>query len=215
MNLEKKPKLNLDKKAKLNLDKPAENPSPASKAQSPGKSSNTVIIAAASIVAVGIVVAALMLKTGNEAVAPVASGDGSQSSQSDGSQTKRNDSLEVTISGVTTKQTVGTSLMTAEAGEDNVYLAVRWKYTNLTATPLDISTMPELTLVDQNGSVYESDHFANSYYSDQLKIPTRMNANPGLKIAQASVFEIGADQYKSSKWRVIVNGDDSLSFVVQ
>jgi len=70
--------------------------------------------------------------------------------------------------------------------------------------------LPSATLEDQEGTSYDSDIDASSYYAVAKDIDNSKfmsDLNPNILVTNTMVFEISKDAYAKGKWFVVIDGE--------
>lgn len=132
--------------------------------------------------------------------------------------TIKTDKFEITVQSVRTLTSIPDSL----GGDPNrpadggVYVAVRWKYKNISNKPIGSFSTPSIELVDKAGTTYDTDVGASSDYAAEVGDTEKLvsDVNPGISINSSDVFEVSKSLYDPSTWRLLVDADDNVYFAL-
>jgi hypothetical protein len=118
-------------------------------------------------------------------------------------------SLEVTVTDVTQKTSVGSQYLNEKASEGAILIAIQWQYKNTSDKPVKSYSKPEMKLIDSNNTEYNSDLGKTSYYATEAKLDSKVwsDLNPGITVKDAAVFEISKEAYAKGGWVAIVKLD--------
>ncbi|MDA8272854.1 MAG: DUF4352 domain-containing protein [Deltaproteobacteria bacterium] len=106
---------------------------------------------------------------------------------------------------------VGAYGFESNAQKGNIYIAIVWKYTNLSKKPVSAFSVPSVHLINNKGDVYSSDIGATSSYATEIHGETNVisNINPGVSYTGIKVFEISKDYLNKNKWFIKVKNNGS------
>ncbi|MBQ7574210.1 MAG: DUF4352 domain-containing protein [Clostridia bacterium] len=123
------------------------------------------------------------------------------------------DKFEVTINGITTKNSVGNEYLSATPSEGGIYVCIDFAYKNITDQPISSFSCPQIKLVDDKGTKYSSDIEASSYYATETDPDRKIlsDLNPGIKVKDSAVFEISQEIYKPENFRISVDADKDFT----
>lgn len=118
-------------------------------------------------------------------------------------------SLEVTMTDVTQKTSVGSTYLNEKASEGAVLVAIQWQYKNTSDKPVKSYNKPEMKLIDTNGTEYSSDIGKTSYYATEVKLDTKVwsDLNPDITVKDAAVFEVSKEAFAKGGWQAVVKLD--------
>ena len=120
--------------------------------------------------------------------------------------------FEITITSVETKTSIGSELFHSEPANGGIYIAVQYKYKNISNEPISSWSNPSLKLIDSNNVEYSSDANASINYATAI-IPDRKvisDLNPGITVTDAVVFEISEESYNSNSWKLLIDADKDI-----
>lgn len=114
---------------------------------------------------------------------------------------------EITITAAHQKNKVGTKYSSSTPSEGGIYIAIDFKYKNISDKPLNMWNFPTVKLVDGNGVEYHSDINASSCYEMEKNTDSKFlsNLNPGITVTDSSVFEISSESYNDNEWFVLID----------
>jgi len=105
---------------------------------------------------------------------------------------------------------IGTLLRHAKPSHGAIFIAVEWKYKNISDKPITPIMKPVLKLVSPNGETYNTDVRATKIVSKMLKIIAVNSVNPDITVNLVSVFEVDASTAKMDGWQAIINADELI-----
>jgi len=109
---------------------------------------------------------------------------------------------------------VGDEYFGSTASEGAVYIAVKFKYKNISGSSIGMFGKPGVTLLDPNGNEYEEDMGATTSYASQIGVDEKIlsDLNPGITVNSCAVFEVSEEMLASAGWKIAVsaNGSDFL-----
>ena len=119
---------------------------------------------------------------------------------------------EVTISNVSEKMQVGSQYFNKSPAEGGVYVAVDWSVKNTSEKPISSFSIPSIYIVDKNGTKYNTDVEASTYYATETKLDTKVlsDLNPGINIKEANVFEISKELYDKGGFFVVIDAEKDI-----
>ena len=117
--------------------------------------------------------------------------------------------FEITVTNVSKRRSVGDTFWNETASEGAVYVAVQWKYKNITDQPINSFSFPELKLVSPKGVEYEIDSAATIAFSSQVNQNEKVisDLNPGITVKAADVFEVASDLIAEEGWYLKISGN--------
>lgn len=120
------------------------------------------------------------------------------------------DNLEFTVISAQEKKQVGSQYFKSNPSEGGTYVAVQWKYKNISDKPIGTFSHPRINLVDSAGTSYDSDIDASSYYATTLNLDRKIlsDLNPGITVNDANVFEVSKDNFAKGGWGIIIKSDN-------
>jgi len=129
----------------------------------------------------------------------------------------KTDKFDITVNLVNERETIGESFFVEEPSEGGVYIAVEWKYKNITDKPINTFSFPRIRLVDANGTTYDSDLGASASYATETKTDSKIlsDLNPGISVTDAEVFEISKEQFSKEGWYLEIDADKTLKVAIK
>lgn len=127
------------------------------------------------------------------------------------------DGIQATVVSVKIANHVGSEFMESKPAEGGEYIAVVWKYKNVSHAPIDAMSAPELQLIDAQGTTYEPDDGASASYSVDVGSTEKAlsDINPGITIKDAVVFEISKADFDASTWCIKVKDNSDIKISLQ
>ena len=118
-------------------------------------------------------------------------------------------SFELTITKVEEKDTVGGEYFNSQPAEGGTYIAVQWKYKNISDKPKGMFSKPTIKLLDSASVEYSADIGASSNYATEIKLDRKVlsDLNPGITVNDAEVFEISKERYNAGGWKIEISSD--------
>ncbi|UPM55503.1 DUF4352 domain-containing protein [Gottfriedia acidiceleris] len=117
----------------------------------------------------------------------------------------KDDQLEIKVSKVEEKHSVGDQYYGKKASEGGVLVAIQYTMKNVSDEPVGVFDYPTLNLVDEKGTKYDSDIDASSSYAVETKIDDSKilsDLNPGITVTGTEVYEISKDAFAKGKWYI-------------
>ena len=158
------------------------------------------------IIVVGIVALALFVGENEPPTVVVTKADGS-TEQGTGQQILvgdviTTDSFEILVLSWEIRKKVGTEFFQSEPNSGATYVAVKWRYKNISSKPTSAFSTPDLNLIDPNGNKYDPDIGASSNFATEAKVDEKIlsDLNPGITAEAADVFEVSVELFDSSSW---------------
>ena len=120
--------------------------------------------------------------------------------------------LEIQISSIEKKEKVGNEVMESKASEGGVYLAIQWKYKNISDAPITMFSQPTIRLIDPKKAKYSPDIDASSNYATELDIDEKIvsDLNPGITVKGAEVFEVSKELISQPGWKLLIEADQEV-----
>lgn len=125
----------------------------------------------------------------------------------------RSGDIEATVTKVEVLNQVGSPMFITKPAEGGTYVAVQWKYKNISTKPIGSFSLPSLKLVDPNGVKYDPDIDASSSYATQIDLTRKVmsDLNPGITVTDAEVFEVAKSNFKKDAWTLLLKADDDIT----
>lgn len=130
-------------------------------------------------------------------------------------QTIKTNNFEITLTKLVDKTVVGGQFLSQSASEGAVFVAVEFKYKNISGQPISSRKLPKkLKLIGPDGIKYESDMGASSKYATETKNNSKImsDLNPGITSNNSKVFEISKDSWKQPGWSLLIDADDDVYY---
>ncbi len=127
------------------------------------------------------------------------------------------DKFEIEVTGVCTKNRVGTQYLSSAPAEGGIYVCVDFSYKNIASEPISSFSCPKVKLVNENGTKYSNDISASSYYATETD-PNRKilsDLNPGIKVNDSAVFEISQETYETDNFYVLVEANKKYKVKIE
>ena len=119
---------------------------------------------------------------------------------------------EITVISVKELDSVGSEYFKTQPAEGAIFVAVDFKYKNITDKPIGMFNFPSTKLVDSSNVKYSNDINASSYYATETD-PNRKvlsDLNPGITVTDSDVFEISTDSYNTGSWKLLIDADKDV-----
>lgn len=125
----------------------------------------------------------------------------------------KTEEFQTTIVSAKVRKSVGSEFFVAKPAEGGEYVAVVWKYKNITKEPIGMFSTPSLKLVDPSGVEYDADVNASSSYATERNLTEKIvsDLNPGITVTGAAVFEVAKGSFNAAKWMVLVDADENVT----
>ncbi|MDZ4064724.1 MAG: DUF4352 domain-containing protein [Coriobacteriia bacterium] len=125
--------------------------------------------------------------------------------------------FEITIVSVDTKEKVGSEFFESTPADGGEYVAIRWKYKNISKKPIGMFSTPSLKLLNPDGVEFGSDVGASSSYATELDLTEKIisDLNPGITVEGAGVFEVEKGSFDRGAWEVLVDADEDVTFALE
>ena len=123
------------------------------------------------------------------------------------------DKFEITVTSVNTAKKVGSEYFSEEPSEGGIYVIVNWECKNISDSPVSSFSCPSIYLKDKNGTQYDSEVSATSYYATEVDLDRKIlsDLNPGINVKDAQVFEVSEEAYNAGGFSVFVDADKDFS----
>ena len=119
------------------------------------------------------------------------------------------DKLEVTVSKMEEKSSVGSQYISKQASEGGIFVAIQYTMKNVSDEPVGMFDYPIIKLVDEKGTEYTADIDASSSYAIETDIDNSKvlsDLNPGISITDTEVYEISQESFASGQWFIEIDG---------
>lgn len=117
---------------------------------------------------------------------------------------------EASLIKVEQADTVGNQYGNKKVSDGGTFVAIQYTIKNVSKKPIGAFSLPSATLEDQEGTSYDSDIDASSYYAVAKDIDNSKfmsDLNPNILVTNTMVFEISKDAYAKGKWYVVIDGE--------
>ncbi|MFZ7134126.1 MAG: DUF4352 domain-containing protein [Eubacteriales bacterium] len=117
--------------------------------------------------------------------------------------------FEITILTVEKRNSVGSEFFQAKASEGGVFVAIQYKYKNVSDKPIGMFSKPDFYLIDPQGNSYDADVSGSSSYTTELDLDENVvsDLNPGIAVKGADVFEVAEELLEQGQWQIKVDAD--------
>jgi hypothetical protein len=124
--------------------------------------------------------------------------------------TIKNDGIALIVISVAGRTEVGGTLFKSTPSEGAVYVAVQYKYKNISTKSIGTFSKPSLKLIDPYGNKYDVDVNASSCFGSENKDNEKIisDLNPGITSKASCVFEVSSDLLNKSPWELVVTIED-------
>ncbi|HPS57629.1 MAG TPA: DUF4352 domain-containing protein [Spirochaetota bacterium] len=131
--------------------------------------------------------------------------------------TIKTEKFEIKVSSVTNRGSVGGQYLSEKAPDGAVFVVVNFSYKNISKEPVTSFSMPEVKIVDPNGTAYDEAVAATGYYQTEIDLNKKSlsDLNPGITQKDAIVFEVSKDLWKSNGWKLVIDADEDLEVVIK
>jgi len=129
----------------------------------------------------------------------------------------KTEKFEVKVSSATTGTIVGGEYMKEKAAEGAIFVIVNFSYKNITKEPIGSFSVPNMKIIDPNGTKYDETSGATSYYQAEIEINKKAfsDINPGITQKDATVFEVSKELWKSNGWKLIIDADKDIEVQIK
>lgn len=120
------------------------------------------------------------------------------------------DQLEVTVSKFEEKAEVGNQYMNKKASDGGTLVAIQYTIKNVSDEPVGMFDYPTVNLVDENGTEYDADIDASSYYAVETDIDNSKilsDLNPDISVTDTEVYEVSAERFAQGKWFIKIGNE--------
>ena len=118
--------------------------------------------------------------------------------------------IALIVTSVAGRTVVGGDFFKATPSEGAVYVAVQYKYKNISTKSIGSFSKPSMKLIDPYGNKYDMDVNASSCYGSENKDNEKVISalNPGITSKASCVFEVSSELLNKSPWELLVNVED-------
>jgi hypothetical protein len=131
-------------------------------------------------------------------------------------ETYTTEKFEITVISVEMKEKVGSEFFESEPAEGGEYVAVRWKYKNISKEPIGMFSTPSLKLLNPDGIQFDADIGASSAHATELDLTAKVvsDLNPGITVEDAEVFEVEKGSFDGATWQLLIEADEDVAFAL-
>jgi TM2 domain-containing membrane protein YozV len=124
--------------------------------------------------------------------------------------TLKSNRINLIVTGVERKTQIGED-GSKKPSEGAIFVAVRYKYKNVSTEAIGMFSHPSINLVDPSGNKYDADADASTEFSDQIQDNEKIisDLNPGITVRASYVFEVSQELFNTSSWHLTVEFDDN------
>lgn len=128
----------------------------------------------------------------------------------------KTDKFEITVSPVAIRTTVGT-LMKETASTGAVFVAIPYKFKNISKEPVSTTDAPDIKLVSPEGTEYDPAVGASMSYSMERKNDNKIisDINPGITQNDSTVFEVAKEEWAKKGWKIRISADKTLDVIAK
>lgn len=129
----------------------------------------------------------------------------------------KTEKFDLKVSSVTTRVSVGGKYMNEKAADGAVFMIVNFSYKNITKEPIGSFSVPDVKVIDPNGTKYDEAAGATAYYQTEINLNKKAisDINPGITQKDATVFEVSKDLWKSKGWKLLVDADEDIEIQIK
>jgi peptidoglycan hydrolase-like protein with peptidoglycan-binding domain len=122
--------------------------------------------------------------------------------------------LKITVTKVEYLSVVGNSIINHPAPQNGTLVAVQYSFTNISGSPVDSSSQPDIHLLDTKAVSYDSDVDATADYDTQIRTTQKIisDLNPGITTAGTGVFEVSLAYFDPTSWHIYFGNDQNDLF---
>lgn len=127
--------------------------------------------------------------------------------------TIKTDKFEFVVISAEEKSKVGGEYFEKTPSSGGTYVAVKFKYKNISKEPINMFDFPSLNLVDSSGIKYDRDINASSSYATEVNLNEKIlsDLNPGISVDGADVFEVSKESYDKDSWKIRIKADKEVN----
>lgn len=105
---------------------------------------------------------------------------------------------------------VGSDFTASTASQGGEYVAVLWKYKNISNSPISAFDTLTLILLDPTGTEYDADVDASASYAADTNADEKVlsDLNPGITVTSADVYEVSKKMFDKNTWSLAIQGED-------
>jgi hypothetical protein len=119
-------------------------------------------------------------------------------------ETVKTDKFEITIISIEERSQVGATYFSSKPSEGGTYIAINWKYKNISDKPIGMFSFPIISLIDGKGIKYSTDISATSSFATETDDDSKIasDLNPGITVKDSKVFEISSELFAVGGWQL-------------
>jgi hypothetical protein len=129
----------------------------------------------------------------------------------------KTEKFDLKVNSVTVRSSVGGSYMNEKAADGAVFVIVNFSYKNITKEPISSFSVPDVNVIDPNGTKYDEASGATGFYQVEINLNKKAisDINPGITQKDATVFEVSKDLWKSKGWKLVVDADEDIEILIK
>jgi len=192
-----------------------------SKSASTGKNKMILLNIITSIIIIGIIAEA-----GEDDSTISGGSDNKQTTEQKASEKKakwkigdsiKTEKFDLKVSSVITRASVGGDYLNEKAADGATFLIINFSYKNITKEPIGSFSVPDVKVIDPNGTKYDEASGATSYYQTEIDLNKKAisDINPGITQKDATVFEISKDLWTSKGWKLLIDADEDIEVQIK
>ena len=129
----------------------------------------------------------------------------------------KTEKFDLIVNSVTNRGSVGGEFLNEKASDGAIFVIVNFRYKNITREPVSAYNVPDVKIIDPNGTEYDEATGATIYYHTEINLNKKAvsDINPGITQKDAVVFEVSRDLWKSKGWKLIIDADEDIEVMVK
>jgi len=126
--------------------------------------------------------------------------------------TIKTEKFDLIVNSVKYKGRVGGEFLNEKASDGALFVIVNFRYKNITREPVSAFNVPDVKIIDPNGTEYDEASGATIYYHTEINLNKKAisDINPGITQKDATVFEVSNDLWKNKGWKLLVKADGDI-----
>lgn len=117
--------------------------------------------------------------------------------------------FEFTLKSVEEQSKPGNSPYAQPAGDGQTYVVAKFTFKNIGTKPVDKRSLPEVELVDPNGTAYSWDVVASAFAADESSMD---DINPGVSRRSGMAWKVAKGAFDPAGWKVVLRSDPPVEF---
>ncbi len=120
--------------------------------------------------------------------------------------------IELNITKAKKLNKVGSEYFESSPSEGAIYVAIDYKYKNISKEPLSMWNQPTVSLISPEKTKYSQDISASGYYATEQDFDEKVisDLNPGITVKTAVVFEVSKEEIAKEGWMIDIDGKKVL-----